>query len=302
MAELMRELRADGVATSSLYPATVPIYRSVGYGLAGVRTFWKTNLVTVPRDRGAALEVFEPDDAGEINEVYERIAAGTNGLISRSPWWWEKRILTPWNPEEQQYRYVVREGGAVTGWIVYGLEKSEGEHWRSRMSCRDLHWTTPEAARALLSLAALHRSTGKDIVWVGPPVEPLADLFGEDPVQRGDTFRYMVRLLDVPAAIEARGYSPLVDAAVTIGVADPLFDENAGPWRVEVSGGTAKVVPEPGARAQAATDVQTWAAMFTSHLRPRDAVRQGRLEASEAALEALDAVFAGPSPWICDFY
>jgi predicted acetyltransferase len=234
-----------------------------------------------------------------VNAAYERFASGTNGLVRRSEDWWQRRVFTDWE-NRTAYRYLVREQGEVTGWIVYMLGSAGGDAWRLKVDGRDLVWTTAAAGRTLLSLAALHRSTGVSMTWPGPPTEPLADLIAEDPIEVSETFRWMLRLLDVPAAIEARGYPPLVEASVTIGVRDPLFPENEGPWRIEVGGGQAKVFPAE--QADATGDVQAWASIWASLHRARDAVRIGGLEATPQAIEALELIFGGPLPWIADFF
>lgn len=297
MRERLASLRADGVSISSLYPATVPLYRQMGYGFGGVRTDWRARLDALPSAGGLRVEEFDHGAIEELDVVYRAIARETNGLLERDQKWWRTRVLS--DDDGTQYRYLVREDGAVTGWIAYQLRSSKND-WRSTVGCRDLFWSTPRTAEALLSLAAHHRSTSTAITWVGPPVEVLGDLTREDVVEHEHAFRYMIRLLDVPAALEARGYSPVVEAEVTLGVEDPLFTENTGPWRVRVSGGSAKVAPAEAAEARA--DVQTWASIWTSHQSARDAARMGRLTASERALDTLGSVFAGPSPWIADFY
>lgn len=298
MRETLRELRVKGFHLSSLYPATVPIYKSVGYGFGGIRTEWKVSQKALPHTSSLSVEPFDADDFAEVAPVYESIASQSNGLVQRDEEWWRKRVLD--GGDDTQYRYLVREEGRVTGYIVYTMQRGHDD-WRSTLQCRDLHWTTPGAARALLALAALHRSTGKDLTWVGPPTEPLADLLVEDAVESEWIFRWMVRVLDVPGSLEARGYLPHVETGVTIAVTDPLFPENEGPWRIEVSGAAAKCArtdDEPHARA----DVQTWASIWSGLHAARTAARMGRLEASEDAIVALGSIFAGPLPWISDFY
>ena len=298
MREFLRELR-PGMPISTLYPATVPIYRHAGYGFGGVRTFWKTRLDALPQTGPLDAEPFTDADLPAVIDAYERFASGTNGLVRRSEDWWQRRVFTDWE-NRTAYRYLVREHGEVTGWIVYMLSSAGQDAWRLNVDGRDLIWTTPAAGRTLLSLASLHRSTGESITWPGPPTEPLADLIAEDPVEVHGIFRWMLRLLDVPAAIEARGYPPMVEASVTIGVRDPLFPENEGPWRIEVGGGQAKVFPAE--QADATGDVQTWASIWASLHRARDAVRIGGLEATPEAIEALELIFGGPLPWIADFF
>lgn len=299
MTERMRDLRAQGLAISSLYPATVPIYHGVGYGFGGVRTAWKATIGGLPDDRSVRVEPFTDDHLEEVDALYRDIAARTNGLIERTDDWWRNRVLDE-SDNEPWYRYLVREDGRLTGWIVYRARKSK-ESWRTTLSARDLFWTTPGSARALLGLASLHRSMSGWIEWIGPPTEVLGGLIREDDhIELENAFRWMLRLLDVPTAFEARGYNPALEAEVTIEVRDPLFDENTGPWQVRVSGGSAKVAPggEPSARA----DVQTWASLWSGHIAPADAVRMGALDATDEARAALELMFAGPSPWLADFF
>lgn len=300
MRSLLTELREQNYPLSSLYPATSPIYRAVGYGYGSIRTSWKARLDSLPATAAVGVDVTEmtEEDLEEVRRAYAAFAATQAGLLDRPEDWWRKRVLLDHDGREY-YRYVVRESGHVTGWIVYRLVGSKDD-WRSDVQCRDLIWTTPRACRALLGLAALHRSTSSSMSWIGPPSDPLADLLHEDDIKHDGAFRTMARLLDVPAALEARGYNPAVDATVSIGVTDPLFEQNRGPWRIEVSDGQAKCVAVDD--ADATTDVQTLAQLWTGLTTPADAARTGLLTATREAMDALAAMFAGPVPWIGDFY
>ncbi|MFA5891073.1 MAG: GNAT family N-acetyltransferase [Actinomycetota bacterium] len=300
MRAALAEKRAEGSPISSLYPATVPVYARLGYGFGGVRTRWKASLGDLPAraNSSAVLEPFDPSSLDELMTAYEHFAITTNGLVARDREWWERRVLTAF--EGPQYTYLTREHGEITGWMVYELTRPNAGEWRSVLSCRDLFWTTPNAARALLGLAAMHRSTCSGIEWVGPPVELLGNLTGEDSVEPEGSFRWMVRLLDVPAAIEARGYNPLAVARVTLRVEDPLFPENEGPWEIVVTDGRAKVAR--ASEAEAVVDASACASIWTSLQSAHNAVRTGGLTATPEALEALGLIFAGPTPWIADFY
>lgn len=298
MREALRDARAEGLAISSLYPATAPVYRAAGYGFGGVRTRWKVDLTALPVDASLRVEPFGDDARAEIDACYEAVGATQNGLVRRDADWWAKRVWRT-TSDLPMYRFLVREDGRVTGWIDYQQESKAGT-WRFALNCRDLHWLTPGAARALLGVAALHRSTAETMTWHGPATEPLADLLREDAIRNDQRFRWMVRLLDVPAAIEARGYPAGVEATVTVAARDPLLPENEGPWLVEVSGGRAKVAP--AAEAEAAGDVASLATLWSGLHRARDIVRTGGLRGTERALDALEAMFTGPIPWLSDFY
>lgn len=297
MHEALRELRASGVAISSLYPATVPTYRACGYAFGGVRTQWVASLRDLHAAPSPGVEPFGLETLAELNEAYEGFARQTNGLIRRSDVRWKRRVLL--SDQTPIYRYLVREEGRITGWLVYRLGKS-ADPPRFRMSARDLFWTTPGAARALLSLAARHASTGATLEWHGPPIEPLND-FTNEGITLHEQERWMLRLVDAPAAFEARGYAPLVETGVTIAIRDSLFPENEGPWRVDVTGGRAKVVTSSDG-APATADVGTWSSIWTGFLRATDAVRAGVLIASTDQIASLEAVFAGATPWLADYY
>lgn len=299
MHETLRELRETGTPVSTLFPATVPIYRACGYGYAGIRSQWRASLHSLPASARAQIEPFGNEQLDEVMACYASALAADNGLIDRGRDWWERRVLRSTWEEGEPYRYLVREGGRVTGYVIYRLERIAGD-WRSEVRCRDLVWETEAAARALLALAAMHRSTSGRLLWAGPPTEPLADLLAEDLVELDFRFRWMLRLVDVPGAIEARGYPPHVEAATTIAVQDALLPENAGPWRIEVASGSAKVVPADSAAAHA--DAAAWASIWSGLHTPAQMIRLGALAASDEAARSLASMFAGPTPWLADFF
>jgi predicted acetyltransferase len=109
----------------------------------------------------------------------------------------------------------------------------------------------------------------------------------------------MLRLLDVPAALERRGY-PSEDGSCTIAVDDPLFPQNAGPWRIEAKRGKVAVVAADGPSGRA-VPIGALSSMFSGYLRPADAVRLGHLVADDPAVDLLSRLFAGPDPW-CPFF
>ena len=108
----------------------------------------------------------------------------------------------------------------------------------------------------------------------------------------------MLRLLDVPAALEQRGYPPVTDEAV-IAVEDALFPENRGPWRVVADEGTVKVERAEGSGGRPIT-IGTLSSMFSGFLSPFDAVGLGLLGEEHAPVFA--RLFAGPAPWMHDFF
>ena len=60
MRELLRQARDRGAAVTSLFPATVPFYRRLGYEYGGLWTTYRARLSDLPRGQGATtIELFE---------------------------------------------------------------------------------------------------------------------------------------------------------------------------------------------------------------------------------------------------
>jgi predicted acetyltransferase len=298
--ETLREYRDLGSAISTLYPATVPLYRRCGYELSSFRFHYRTSLEVVPRAAGAlAVEPWDDASIPEIAECYRAYASAQNGPVDRPHWFWPKRVLhvTDDNPVR---RYCVREDGRITGYTVYTQEKAGNVPFGFNLDCRDLVWTTAAAGAALLGFFGRHRSTGYDLMWAGPAQDAMSMLLPEQEVNHESWFRQMLRLVDVPAAFEARGYPAPLEAAVELQVNDPALGWNDAGWRIETSGGVAKVSSAPSARAT--IDVRTLGAVFAGFLSARDARRLGALDADDDTVSTLDAMLAGPAPWINDWF
>ena len=109
----------------------------------------------------------------------------------------------------------------------------------------------------------------------------------------------MSRLLDVPRALEARGYTPVSGEAV-VAVEDPQFPDNAGPFRIRAKGGWVRV-ERVDAEVKRPVPIGALSAMFTGYLRASDLARAGAIE-GDGTVEFLDELFSGPPPWTPDFF
>ena len=299
MIETMRELHAAGVPLSALYPATVPLYRRVGYEYGGFRIRYRAALRNLPRAGDLECVPWGDEDFDQIEACYRSWASGSSGPIDRPRGWWNDRILSA-SEEEDLFRVCVREDGQITGYMIYTQQRHPPSEWQFDLDMRDFVWTTQAAATAILTYAGRHRSNALDLIWTGPPNDPLANLLPEQDADRDSWFRPMFRLVDVPGALEARGYPPAINAAVELRVKDPGVPANDAGWRLEVSGGEGKVAPTSAAAPS--VDVGTLSAIWSGMLPARDAQRLGRLAADDDTVQTMDQLFAGPFPWINDWF
>jgi predicted acetyltransferase len=110
----------------------------------------------------------------------------------------------------------------------------------------------------------------------------------------------MQRLLDVPSALESRGYQEL-SGEVIVAVDDPLFEENRGPFRVEAEAGKTRVT-RTDEDAGPPIGIGALSCMFTGYLGGSDLARVGAVPENHPALHILSGLFAGPRPWMMDFF
>lgn len=292
--EMLKE-RRPSMPLSSLYPATVPIYRRLGYEYGAIRCTYRVPMHRLTRFADAMpVAPWDDDDLDDVVSAHRSWAAEHHGVMDRSPFYW-RRLCTQMG-DDPVYRVLVREEGQVTGSLIYHQENG----FHMDLVAHDLFWRTPRAARSLITYIARHHSLGRDFVWAGPSTDPLLFHSAEYKLREKERWHLMLRLLDVPAAIASRGYRTGLDVAVTIEVQDGLFPENSGPWRIAVSEG--KGTAEPASHAEITMPVGTLASIYSGLITPHDALRSGLLEGSAGSLDRLAEIFAGPAPWTPDFF
>jgi predicted acetyltransferase len=251
---MMRQQLED-LATAGREPIAVlwasesAIYPRFGYGPASARlsleiTNREVRLTAPPTlPPGGRLRLIKPAEAGdELAAVYERVRADRVGLSSRGEKWWN-HLLTN-HPGEN-------EGQADRRGVLYEDEDGPAGYAIWRAEGKWAEWG-PDGVIAVREMVA-DGSEAYDAIWrfllgidltrtvkhwsaaVDEPVQYLVD----DPRRLGR--RYLdglwVRLLDLPAALEARHYTMPIDAVVEVD--DPLLPANQGRWRL--AGGPDKV-------------------------------------------------------------
>ena len=300
---LLEDARARGDPISALYPAVIRPYRRLGFELAGSFTQHQLPIEAIPTFRGydlPAVELLDLErDLEGIQACYRVWAGARTGTIEPvDDRWWTIRVFD--RPFDETLRVVVVRGDAgVEGFAAFAREPTSGPLDVSfGIDCNPLVATTERALRAMFMYFRGHHGVGRWVRWVGPPNDPITLWIEEQNVEHHYRFTWMLRLLDVPAAFERRGY-PAEDGACTIAVDDPLFPDNAGPWRIEAAGGKVAVSRTEGPARP--IPIGTLSSLFTGYLRPADAVRLGLLDADDPSVDVLSRLLTGPDPW-CPFF
>lgn len=305
--QILREARARGTSLSALYPVVLRPYRKLGYELAGTYSEHRLNLDAIPDDLGEDLpriEVLDPStDLDAMKAIYRSWASGHNGPVEPTDdGWWTRRILEPWGDEISRAVVVRDDAGAVEGFAAYRCRNVEGHLDVSfGIECDVFATITGRATRALLSYFRRFRGVGTWLEWNGPAEDPMAMLLPEQRISTPFRHRWMLRLLDVPAALSGRGYPP-VDADAELAVEDAQFPENAGPWRLTAREGVVQVERAEGSVRTRPIPIGALSAIFSGYLRVRDAIQLGHLDGADPAGPALERLFSGPGPWSPFFF
>ena len=206
------------------------------------------------------------------------------------------------SPSDRHRAVVTRApNGRVAGYASFTLEKDAGHLDVSfKVSCNHLVASSLPGYASLLAYMRGFRGLGQALEFPGPPADPLSIVVEEQRVQPSWTFRWMLRLLDVKAALEARGHPPGSGEAV-IAVEDGMFPENRGPWRVVAEDGKVSVTEADGVRV-APIPIGTLSSMYSGYLSPHDAARLGLIDGDDPAVPVLARLFAGPAPYMLDWF
>lgn len=297
---------------SILWSSEESIYGRYGYGMATVRMS-----IEAERDRmrwrgdppavGQVRLVDEEEAARLLPPIYERVRRETPGMFARSESWWREYRL----PDPEHHR----AGGGPRFIAVLELDGAEEGFARYRVK---EDWQEGVAASALRVMEAVatspvaHRELwrylfGVDLIqkiqaWLLPPDHPLFLLVTEPRRLRARMLDGLwLRIVDVERALSARAYA--VDGAVSFEVTDALLPENGGVWRLEASGGEARVSrsdAEPELRFDVADLGSAYLGGFT-FAELASALRVEEL--AEGAIGRADDLFrTGFAPWCPEIF
>lgn len=295
LTQALTELYTKGVPLSTLYASTSALYRQVGYEQAGTLcTFALPTQSIMLRDHSLQIHRIEPTQQAVFHHLYRQRAKGTNGNLDRNQAIWEQ-IVQP--QEEVIYAYIVGDQEQPEGYVIF-TQKQEARHYN--LLSADLVALTPAAMLSLWAFFAGHRSLAEEVWWHGPVNEPLLALLPEQTYQVRRLKRWLLRVVDVPKALEMRGYPAWVEAELHLAIRDKLLPENNGNFILSVSGGRSEVTR--GGRGELQLDVRGLAPLYTGLFTPQQLQNIGQLEATTNALSTATQIFAGSEPWMSDFF
>ncbi len=166
--ETLRNARRRGIFLSTLYPATLTLYRAAGYELAGSRYRLTAALGDLPTTRGELdVSPLEPADVPAVEALYRRIASERPGHLDRGPYVWQRARAS----RKETYRgFVVRGAGGLE---AYAYLSQRGPDDQRELVVHDFVTATGPALRRLTAFFADHRSTVKWLTLRASALDPI---------------------------------------------------------------------------------------------------------------------------------
>ncbi|MDX8056737.1 GNAT family N-acetyltransferase [Lentzea sp. BCCO 10_0798] len=290
-------MREHGQPLSVLY-ATVPtLYRRRGWERTGVLEW-----VELPMDR--LLTVAKPaepipsrpaeqSDLPALHECYLEVARTIDGMADRRPPRMDvDKVL------EMDLVTVLPGPNGLRGYLTATREPG-GD--MGRLKVHDLIGVDVDAQLTLLASLASWAGTleAVDLRITDPAT---LNFLGGTPLRYSvSTSTWMQRVVDLPAAVAARGWPRLANAAVDLEVVDDHAPWHAGLQRVVVEDGSVRV--EPGGTGAVRLHARALGPWFSGAQNTHALRRAGLLEGDPADAVVLDQLTgASGIPRLADFF
>lgn len=286
--ETFARMGPRGEVVACLFPTASALYRSAGFEVVGFHERRSIPLGAI-RAGGAVLAWRRvPADDPVRAGLHDRAAALHDGWFRGDPDWWAYRGMREVREESaNRFCYVGARDGVDLAVVQFRYVASEAAMYDLEVEV--LAGLDGEAVGACLVLLAGHGSTAGAVRTTVPPSLLGAHVPELQRTRIVEDWPFMLRLVDVPAAIQVRGWPTAVRGRVELSVVDEALPANQGPHVLEVADGEASLVR--GGAGTVTVTAQDLAVLYAGGDVP--ALRAaGRLaEASPADLDLLAAAF-----------
>ena len=295
MQQTIKELYANDVAISVLYPSTQRLYRKLGYEQGGSFYGWETSAQSIQiREQPLPIKAV-PTDSKIFYEIYEKQAKNINGYLNRAKPIWH-RIMKP-SGKDTYYAYLIGSAEDPQGYIIFSQHSAEDG---AILRVRDWVVLTNAAAQTFWSFLSNHRAQIDKIRWRSSVIDRLALLLPEQSATIKFTQCWMLRILNVEKALSVRGYFSEIETELHFEIEDDLIAENNGKFILSISNGSGNVTK--GGKGELKLDIGGLAPLYTGLFSPQQLQLAGKLDATDKVICTATQIFAGTSPWMADFF
>lgn len=305
--ELMRRafatMRDAKQPVAMLWASMAAIYQRFGYGAGWTNRTYRFDprllrFVDEIPVNGRVRLVKDLDATKAIAGAYAQFAAQRMLMLRRDrevirgePWWTEQ--FRRWRPEmPPRLVAVYEEGDDVLGYAIYDVEQHSD--WQpgpdQEVIVGELVWLQPAAHRALIRYLTSY-DLARTITIEHVPVDDPLFFQAQEPrllnATAGDGS--LLRIVDVQAALEARGYDQ--DGHLVLNIDDELCPWNSGVWQITVEASSARVARST-ADPELSLTPRALALLVSGHLQATTLAHMGLLTAVDARrLTVADQLF-----------
>lgn len=284
MAAMFADARDRGEFLAGLGASEGSIYGRFGFSPATRQVRWElernaAEFLDGPPCQGT-LELVDAEVARrEWPRLHEVARRARVGEISAQPGHWS-RLSDVANGTDGPLRFVVHRdrGGSVDGIASYRLPWSASQAQVGTLVVEGFEATSVAAYSGLWRLLTDFDLTRRVVAAGRPFDEPLRWMLRNRRAVRvtRSADNLWMRVLDVPAALEARTYS--ADAALTMAVAaDAMCPWNEGVWRLEASPDGATCVRVDAADPDVTLDINVLGSVYLGGVSPATLRSAGRI-------------------------
>jgi predicted acetyltransferase len=303
LAEVMRQLRADGYPLATLYASTQRLYRKLGFEQAGNSYTYALSIkdIEVPKQELPMRQVDAQEQRALLQKLATKRAVCEQGCLDRNDGMWN-RLFRELNGKV--FTYLIGEPGNECGYLIYDQSRdaarsSPGEHaWEQRsINIRDMVALNADAMNSIWAFIGSNRTVTELVKWTGPATDLRSLLPPEYEAKVILPDRWMLRLLDVRRALLDRGYS-MCDADVAFEVTDDLLVDNCGSFTLHLRDGVPEI--ENGASGNAIQiNVREFAPLYSGLWTAEQLQRFGLLHCDDDEMvDSATRAFASSEPWM----
>lgn len=233
------------------------------------------------------------------HRLHDRLAAQWHGPVQRPGWWWDwkraKHDLTDYTFTES--------GGAPAGFLR--LSAARHPQHGAVLQVHDFWAAHHDAVHAMYAFLGRHATRVETIDFrrgAIPPHPALLHTLRRSRLTARSWHPWMIRILDIPRAVQARGWPEHLDTTVTIDLI-PATDTDV-PQRLALvlADGEAHTETVTGPADITMTHRQFAAWYAGSYRSTASALLSGVRADSHAALTTLIAATADAEPWLPDLF
>lgn len=289
----IERMRDEGFALSALFPSASAIYRSRGWERVGVRQWLELPVDRLPRRPRGVTRPATESDVPSMLAAYRAVARTVDGMLDRA--------TTAFDADEffnMDIADLVPGDFGVDGYLM--ADRPDG----SQLIAQELVAVNMPAAEALLNQMGSWSGLLDTVTLqvLDPMVHEL--LLSLPSRHLVCTQPWMLRIIDLPVAVEARGWPhalalrPLV---VDIEVDDEIAPWQSGRFRLICEDGAVRC--EPGGYGAVRFTARGLAAWFAGAATSATLFRAGLIDGDQHAGNSLDALTGAPrSLHLADFF